>query len=166
MAPTNTSKADAGNPWRAKSLLARPGFLIRRLHQVHVALFLEECAGHDITPVQYSLLTELAQHGECEQAEVARALGIDRTNIADVAVRLERRGLLARRVNPSDKRSRLIVLTDAGAILLEVLDQCAERAHARTVEALPKPERDAFVRALSVLVEAGNPMGRATLKLR
>lgn len=164
--PTEFRAADAGNPWRAQSLLARPGFLIRRLHQVHVALFLEECAGHDITPVQYSLLTELAQRGECEQAELARSLGIDRTNIADVAVRLERRGLLDRRVNPGDKRSRLIVLTPAGADLLEALDQCAERAHARTIEALPRPEREAFLRALSILVEAGNHMGRAALKLR
>ena len=37
-------------------LMSRPGFLIRRLHQIHIALFLEECAGVDITPVQYTLL--------------------------------------------------------------------------------------------------------------
>ena len=38
----------------------RPGFLIRRLHQIHVALFLEECRGFDVTPVQYAVLTALA----------------------------------------------------------------------------------------------------------
>ncbi len=164
--PDSQAKPDARNPWRAQSLLARPGFLIRRLHQIHVALFLEECAGHNITPVQYSLLTELAQHGESEQAEVARALGIDRTNVADVAARLERRGLLLRRINPADKRSRLIILTSAGTAFLEALDESAERAHGRTVEALPARQREAFVQALALLVEGGNDMGRAMLKLR
>ena len=38
----------------------RPGFLVRRLHQIHLALFAEECAGLDITPVQYSIMTVAA----------------------------------------------------------------------------------------------------------
>ena len=38
----------------------RPGYLIRRLHQIHVALFQKECAAFEITPLQYSLLTALA----------------------------------------------------------------------------------------------------------
>jgi hypothetical protein len=32
-------------------LWGRPGYLLRRLHQIHYALFFEECAGFDITPV-------------------------------------------------------------------------------------------------------------------
>ena len=38
-------------------LWQRPGFLIRRLNQIHVALFFESCKGFEITPVQYGLLT-------------------------------------------------------------------------------------------------------------
>ena len=41
----------------------------------------------------------------------------------------------------------------------------ARRAHARTVEALVEPERAVFLRALSVLVAAGNQYGRAALRL-
>src|SRR5262249_5333494 len=41
-------------------LWGRPGYLLRRLHQIHYALFFEECAGFDITPVQYGLLTTLS----------------------------------------------------------------------------------------------------------
>ena len=40
-------------------LWRRPGYLIRRLHQIHYALFFEECAAFGITPVQYGLLTLL-----------------------------------------------------------------------------------------------------------
>ena len=65
-------------------LWGRPGFLLRRLHQIHYALFFEECAGFDITPVQYGLLTTLSLNPDLDQNSLARELGIDRTNVADV----------------------------------------------------------------------------------
>src|SRR5262245_10804198 len=74
-------------------LWARPGYLLRRLHQIHYALFFEECAGFDITPVQYGLLTTLSLNPDLDQNSLARELGIDRTNVADVLSRLARRGL-------------------------------------------------------------------------
>lgn len=151
--------------WSDHALLDRPGFLIRRLHQIHVALFLEECAVFDITPLQYSLLTILSRTGEREQADLARELGIDRTNTADVASRLERRDLLRRRVSQTDRRARIISITDQGRKLLDALDGPAERAHARTIEGLSVTERRQFISFLVRLVEAGNHMGRARLKL-
>ena len=55
--------ARSGDDWHGKPLQERPGFLIRRLHQIHVALFMEECAAESITPVQYSILTALEHMG-------------------------------------------------------------------------------------------------------
>ena len=69
-------------------LWGRPGYLLRRLHQIHYALFFEECAGFDITPVQYGLLTTLSLNPDLDQNSLARELGIDRTNVADVLNRL------------------------------------------------------------------------------
>ena len=43
--------ASRGDDWHGKPLQERPGFLIRRLHQIHVALFMEECAAESITPM-------------------------------------------------------------------------------------------------------------------
>src|ERR1700685_3419043 len=60
---------------RKSPFLGRPGFLIRRLHQLHCALFLEETRGFDITPVQYSLMTALAARGELEQNSLALEIG-------------------------------------------------------------------------------------------
>ena len=74
-------------------LWGRPGYLLRRLHQIHYALFFEECAGFDITPVQYGLLTTLSLNPNLDQNSLARELGIDRTNVADVLNRLARRSL-------------------------------------------------------------------------
>ena len=49
------------------TLWERPGYLIRRLHQIHVAIFLEECADHGITPVQYAVMTALLTHPGADQ---------------------------------------------------------------------------------------------------
>ena len=87
-------------------LWSRPGYLIRRLHQIHCALFLEECKDAGLTPVQYGLLTALSFRGELDQGSLAEELGLDRTSTAEVLSRLERRGLVTRKPNPRDRRAR------------------------------------------------------------
>lgn len=126
--------------WRTTRLQDRPGFLIRRLHQIHTALFLHECAADGLTPVQYSVLTAIDQLGPCEQIVVSRAVGLDRTSTADVVQRLERRKLVRRRVSPIDKRMKMTTLTEVGTALLKRIDGAAARAHARTLEPLTSRE--------------------------
>ena len=106
--PAETDSAEA-RPKPALKALAdrlplwrRPGYLVRRLHQVHYALFFEECAAFGITPVQYGLLTILSTNPDADQVTLANALGIDRTNVADVLRRLEQGGL----VKPEAERRR------------------------------------------------------------
>jgi MarR family transcriptional regulator, lower aerobic nicotinate degradation pathway regulator len=147
---SNSGASDAA--WRELSLLDRPGFLIRRVYQIHGALFQEECGALDVTPIQYSILTVLAQRGACEQSELSQYVAMDRTNIADVLARLEDRGLVARWTSPNDKRKRIAKLTRDGRAILKRLDQCARRAHERTIEALPPGRRKAFLEDLTRLV--------------
>lgn len=146
-------------------LAGRPGFLIRRLHQIHLALFAEECGGFGVTPVQFSVLTVVGDAAGIEQGVLAEAIGVDRTTLANVLGRMERRGDLTRAVAPGDRRVRLVTLTDAGLAVLGAMEAAAERAHARTMEALPAGERAVFMAALGVLVAAGNGFGRAPMRL-
>lgn len=145
------------------NLAARPGFLIRRLHQIHVALFLEECGSFGVTPVQYSLLTMLKAHPDSDQVSIAHAIGIDRATIADVLARLAARGLIMRKPGEQDKRVKLARLTVAGLDLLNAIDPAAARAHARTLGPLSDDERDHLISLLTRLVGAGNAYGRAPM---
>lgn len=147
------------------SLLGRPGFLIRRLHQVHCSLFQEETRGQDITPVQYSLLSSLAVLGELDQNTIAQAIGLERTSVAEVIPRLEVRGLLLRRQSEKDKRVKLVKLTRKGKTLVTRMNQAVQRAHDRTLEALPAEQRDLFMLQLIRLVEANNEVKSAPLRL-
>jgi DNA-binding MarR family transcriptional regulator len=143
----------------------RPGFLIRRLHQIHLALFAEECAAFDVTPVQYSVMTVVAEQPGLEQVRLAYEVGIDRTTLANVVARLESHGLVRRDPSDADRRLKLVSLTPHGIKLLGKMDEPARRAHERTIEALPAKERARFMEVLRRLVDAGNEYGRAPLRL-
>ncbi len=150
---------------RKSPLLGRPGFLIRRLHQLHCALFLEETRGFAITPVQYSLMTTLLERGELDQNSLALEIGLERTSVAEVVPRLQARALLRRRNDPEDGRVKLVQLTPKGAALLRRMAPAVRRAHERTIERLPKAERDQFLLQLIRLVEANNAFGNVPFRL-
>jgi DNA-binding MarR family transcriptional regulator len=141
-------------------LWGRPGYLLRRLHQIHYALFFEECAGYDITPVQYGLLTTLSLNPNLDQNSLARELGIDRTNVADVLNRLARRGLVERRRSPNDARMVLARLTRAGERLTRNMYRPMQRAQRRLLGPLLPQERNALIITLIRLINGNNHLGR------
>ena len=59
-------------------LWSRAGFLIRRLNQIHYAMFLSECEEFDLTPVQYGILTELREHPDIDQISLGDAVSIEK----------------------------------------------------------------------------------------
>lgn len=67
-----------------------------------------------LTNGQFSLLMSLNRPDPPPLAPVAQLLAMDRTTLTAAMKPLERRGLVEVLVNESDKRSRLLVLTDAG----------------------------------------------------
>ncbi len=147
-------RAARSNDWAETGLRDRPGFLIRRLHQIHTALFLQECASEGITPVQYSVLTALGQLGPSEQIVISRAVGLDRTSTADVMQRLEKRKLIRRRPSPTDGRSKIATLTEVGINLLQRVDEAASAAHSRTLEPLTAEARRELMQAMRTIVDA------------
>ena len=149
---------------RYDSLWDRPGFLVRRLHQIHVAMFHEECGNFGITPVQSGLLTILDKQPGLDQVTLGAEVGIDRTNVADVVSRLESRGLVERRTNPADRRTRLVSITAEGREFLQRVRKAMEIAQERFLAPLGEEDRRIFMRLLRELVEAGNETGRAALR--
>jgi DNA-binding MarR family transcriptional regulator len=146
-------------------LWSRPGYLIRRLHQIHVALFLEELRDSALTPVQYGLLTALNFRGELDQGSLAEELGIDRTSTAEVLKRLERRKLVTRKPNPRDRRARLARITPRGRSLTAAMFARMQRAQDRMCAPLSQKERDVFMATLARLIEANNEYGRGALRI-
>jgi DNA-binding MarR family transcriptional regulator len=161
--PPSAARSHADEP--RLPLWSRPGFLLRRLNQIHYALFFEECRAFNITPVQYGLLTALAIRGQLDQGSLGVELGIDRTNVADVLVRLAARGLVRRVRDPSDRRAKLASLTPKGRKLTASMFAAMQRAQDRLLAPLSQKERDAFMTTLVRLIEANNAYGRTILRM-
>jgi DNA-binding MarR family transcriptional regulator len=162
---TTMAKITARKSPRADALKRRPGFLIRRMHQIHLALFTEECAAFDVTPVQYSIMTVTFEKPKMDQAALAYEVGVDYATLASVLARLEGKGLIRRDVFAADKRLKLISLTPKGITTLGKMRAAAGRAHERTIAALPAADRQRFMALLTRLVDAANEYGRAPLRL-
>lgn len=136
-------------PW---PLEQRPGFLIRRLHQIHVALFQEACSTFEITPLQYSLLSALAQRGTADQTTLAADIALDRTTTTGALKRLAARHLVERAVNHEDRRARACRLTSAGVALLAKIEAPARDAHRATIARLSKADQTRFIALMQRIV--------------
>jgi DNA-binding MarR family transcriptional regulator len=140
-----------GGAW---PLVKRPGFLIRRLHQIHVALFQEKCAAFDLTPLQYSLLTALARCGTADQTTLAAEVMLDRTTTTGALKRLQSRKFIERTVHSRDRRAQMCRLTKSGARLLRQIEDSARAAHHETLKGLGKTEQKLFIVMMQKVVAA------------
>jgi MarR family transcriptional regulator, transcriptional regulator for hemolysin len=72
---------------------------------------------------------------------------------------LEAAGLAERRASSTDRRARIIVVTDKGAELAEKTQEIVDRVHAEALGSLPEESRAALIDALTRL--AGDHLAQA-----
>jgi MarR family transcriptional regulator for hemolysin len=95
----------------------------------------------------------VAMTGEHTQIEVARMVGLDKTTMVVTLDELEEAGLAKRRPSPSDRRVRVIAVTEAGERKVREAEAIAQRVREDVLAVLPVEERRAFVDALRRLVD-------------
>lgn len=106
-------------------------------------------------PREMLLLTVL-EGGEngIRQKDVADRIGINASSLSEQIDRLETDRYLERKMNPEDKRSTLIVLTEKGrARAYEVMDE-RQKAAEDFCQKLTEDEKDTLIRLLDKLLEA------------
>src|SRR5580698_4412651 len=145
-------------------LFRRPGFLVRRLHQIYVAIYFQNCERFGTTPVQSSVMQVLLAQPGMDQIALAQAIGIDRTTASSVLTRLEARGIVRREADPADRRNKRAFLTPAGQTMLRDMQASIEAAHRELVKPLAPAEREHFLEQLLCLVQANNDRGRSPLR--
>lgn len=132
-------------------LYARPGFLLRRAHQISAAVFENECREVGLTPAQFGVLTVLSAQPGMGQSSLARALGFDKVTVLRVLRGLESRGLVARMPAPDNKRNVCAALTAAGEQLLEQAHKPAEAAYKRLLAPLDAQQQGQLLQLLLLL---------------
>ncbi len=141
-----------------------PGHLIRRAQQVSTALFTDECAGFDLTSVQYAALCAISAQPKIDATRLSATIAFDRSTIGDVLERMEAKGWIVRTGSPQDRRVKLVRLSPAGATLLRQVEPAVRRVQERLLAPLPPQDRDTLVRLLGQLAALHNEVTPAPLR--
>jgi DNA-binding MarR family transcriptional regulator len=147
-----------------KGLDDRPGFLIRRAHQISQSVFIEECAGLDITATQFGVLSVLSRAGELDQISIARLLGFDRSTTGLVVNLLEERALIVRTPNPIDRRRHVLRLTAAGEDLRRRAEPLVDRVRDRLEGAFTPAQAATFFKLLDKFTRSFDDTARVPLR--
>lgn len=129
-----------------------PGHLIRRAHQVAVAIFMEETGDFDVTPVQFAILNALIDDPGEDQVTLAGKVAFDAATFGSVIGRLEAKGWVRREPDALDRRRKLLWVTPEGEDAAQRMKRAAGKAQARILAPLDTAERDQLVRLLGKLV--------------
>jgi MarR family transcriptional regulator, lower aerobic nicotinate degradation pathway regulator len=132
-------------------LYTRPGFLLRRAHQISSAVFEDECKVVGLTPAQFGVLCVLHASPGLDQSTLGRALGFDKVTVMRVMRGLETRGLIRRVYPPTNRRNLSISLSDAGLDLLLKTQEPAEHAYNRLMAPLNHEQRLQLISLLQLL---------------
>ncbi len=128
-----------------------PGHLIRRAHQLSSAIFAEECAAFDLTPVQYAALSAIEANQDVDATRLSTLIAFDRSTIGDVLERLEAKGWIHRTPSRNDRRIKLVRLTSEGAQLLEDVAPAVRRVQERLLAPLAPRDQTTMLRLLTQL---------------
>jgi len=95
-----------------------------------------------LTNGQFSLMMSLNRPQPPDMGAVASLLGMDRTTLTAALKPLQRRHLLSIRVDPADRRSRIMTLTPQGRRLLARAVPIWRKTHAAVEALLPEGDPD------------------------
>jgi len=134
-------------------LQTTPGHLIRRAQQIAVAIFAEQLASADITPVQFAILNALLDSPGIDQVSLAKRVAFDPATSGSVIGRLEAKGWVVREADRSDRRRKLLVVTPLGVQALASIQSDVSQVQEKILAPLTAQEQSQFVHLLSRLVQ-------------
>lgn len=152
------------SPITMDAVYAAPGYLFRRMQQIAVSIFMEECRDFDLTPVQYAALVAIHTHPGIDATRLSAVIAFDRSTLGSVIERLQAKAYIERKPSPEDKRIKLLYLTKSGAALLKEIVPAVERAQARMLEPLKPADRKTLMALLVQLVDLNNEASRVPLR--
>jgi DNA-binding MarR family transcriptional regulator len=146
------------------AVYTKPGYLFRRMQQIAVAIFVEECRAYDLTPVQYAALVAIRTHPGIDATRLSAVIAFDRSTLGSVIERLEAKQYIERKPARVDKRVKLLHLTKKGSGLLRNIVPLVDRAQARMLQPLKQADRKTLLALLTQLVDLNNEASRVPLR--
>jgi DNA-binding MarR family transcriptional regulator len=127
---------DAPAPPQQDSL----GYLVRDLHRSFDRLLSAQLGLHDVLSGQWSALRVLWDEDNLSQVQIAERMKIERASLTMLINGMEKKGLITRTQDPSDKRKLCVRLTPKGRAMKRHLLPIGDAVNARATQGLSKQE--------------------------
>ena len=100
---------------------------------------------------QMTVLTRLYHHGPCEINQLKELLKTSKAGTGQLVDRMEQQGLITRSISKTDRRVRIVMLTDKGNDLIKAGIDARENWMKEILDRVPPDEVDGVVKALHTL---------------
>ncbi|MCY0896391.1 MAG: MarR family transcriptional regulator [Alicyclobacillaceae bacterium] len=135
---------------------------MQQLHRLLRRQRFAEIEGVEPTRSQWLILRTLGRCESCSMGELAERLDVRASTMSQMIDRLELAGLVERRVDEADARSRSVSLTVSGCEALEAGRRAQENLLAASFAAFEAGEAEVLVRLLTRLAEVMKDAGSAS----
>jgi DNA-binding MarR family transcriptional regulator len=123
------------------SFQANTGYLLALVGKLSRQRWVTMLGQFDINPSQYKVLLSMAELGPVCQRRLAEVIGVDPRNCVPIIDSLAERDLIARRIDPTDRRQRVLGLTRKGERLARDLAAIGETIDAEVLGPLSPAEQ-------------------------
>jgi DNA-binding MarR family transcriptional regulator len=138
------------------ALSQSPSHLLHRAQQFAQDRFAATAGARGVTLRQFAVLAAIAEEPGRSQTDLVTATGVDRSTLADMIIRMERRSWILRVTAVDDARANSVTLAPAGRAVLNASIPHARAADEALLDALPRGERRAFQDMLLKLAAAAD----------
>lgn len=131
-----------------------PSHLLRRASQHANDSYTDELEDGGLTQRQFAVLFAVDQEDGVSQTVLVQKTGIDRSTLADMIVRMQKKELLGRKRTEEDARANSVRITTTGRRALKAAMPAMLAAEASILDALPARSRNEFIKCLMAIAAA------------
>ena len=124
------------------------------VHRRMFRVFNDGMTGCGLSMARTKVLLRLREQGPTRQSALAADFGLSPHTISDLVDGLERLGMAERRPDATDRRAKLVAITEAGQAALDVANVTRERLVKQIFGALGEADRTTLLRLLDSMDEA------------
>lgn len=133
-----------------------PSHMLRRAEQFAAEIFLKSDLPDGITLRQTVLLAAIAEADGASQSDLVSATGVDRSTLAEMMARMERKGFISRSAAEDDGRAKSVSITAEGRRRLEAAMPAMREVDRALIAAIPANRRSSFRATLTALAKSAD----------
>ncbi|MCH3905436.1 MAG: MarR family transcriptional regulator [Lactobacillus sp.] len=133
------------------------GLLVRKTTIQMNRLVDQFCAPYNLSTAQFNVINYVGSQPNaiCPQSNLETALGIKRSATAIMVQRLEKKGMLRRIIVPSDRRKRMIKLSQKAIELLPIFHDFIQERQQNLLDNFSEEELQTVVKVLKFMGDNG-----------